>query len=189
MLNALRIWRDKRPQAPAIVAPAHASQPAAVAPARRTGAGGVVAQAAAAARRQAAESAPALDLRTCGPAKSDFIQALAQLLERDPLEAEVFHAIESYFTRHASPALLVTWEWESITASARLEEDENVRTLVRRSMVEAGLRLASLVMGQQLPGTSRLRVLDRIERAEWSVRRGDQTLFHTATQHDAKPKA
>jgi len=121
-------------------------------------------------------------LEACGPSKVDFLDVLARLIEHEPNDDRIMHSVEAYFQRVGSPAMLAAWEWESIPASHRQEEDESIRLMIRRSMAESGVRLVGLVLEGQLHGAVDIPVRARLERAEWSLRRGGQTLFHTADE-------
>jgi len=118
----------------------------------------------------------------CGAEKEHFFAALAATIEREPDDEKIFQQVEAYFLRHAGPLMLSAWEWESIESGESQGADETLRSLIRRAMVEAGVRFVGIVLENNAVVSEPARLRRFIERAEWSIRRGDQTLLQTGEE-------
>jgi hypothetical protein len=111
--------------------------------------------------------------------KRDFLDALESMIEAGVSAERLGEHVEIYFRRHGGPDLLVEWGWDSAPAASGVAgPDESMRSQIARGMAEAGEKLALAVLGGRVPdagGSSPLS--ERIALAEWSIRRGDQTIL------------
>jgi len=116
------------------------------------------------------------DLWEASRTKADFLDALeAMILLKSPSEV-LYSAIEAYFRRHGDARLVDDWGWEMILAASS-DGDESLRAVMQRALVEAGLQLVALVTEQgTLLQDGSATLASRLAQAEWSIRRGNQTL-------------
>lgn len=126
-----------------------------------------------------------IDLRNAGPEKKVFLEGLAQLIDAGRPEAEVYTRVENYFYRHGTGEQLTDWEWDMISICHPQDNEETIRSIIRRSMTEAAIRIVSVVLHGELPGKEKLPLRAQLERAEWSSKRGGQTLFLTMDEATA----
>jgi hypothetical protein len=170
MLKALKMWRDSARHDADSPSPEQTGSP----------------QAGAALHASGWRPMPGLDLdeSDClpllevGPAKEAFLRAVCRDLSGARTSEDLLADVEGYFRRHAGVDLMVAWGWESIEAAPYSEEmGESLQAIIARSMVEAGVRMVTLVIEGHVATNKPRSLIERLQQAEWSVRRADQTLF------------
>jgi hypothetical protein len=195
MLKSLKSWRDQSSsnplEKPAKKEPSLLNR---VLDSGWVGQGSTVANAPAKVKkRNVLSRRKARRLHECGYSKDDFFEAVVAEIEAQPVDEKVFSAIEKYFERFGTPSQLDAWDWALLDAEFPEEGDFNLKNITRNTMTQAAVRMVGLVLTKQLPGAAKLSLREQLERAEWSLRRGEKTLFKTKEEalarHRVGPQA